>query len=80
MVEDGDILPSFGGGVEVPLACQGPTRKRADRQAPFEDTVDETDGSPALHGGNHDFFTFRRGMECAVCRQSARIWCTTCLV
>ena len=40
----------------------------------------EPDGSPALHGGSHDFFTFRRGMECAVCKQSVRIWCNTCLV
>ena len=29
VADDGDILPSFG-GVEVPLACQAPTRKRAD--------------------------------------------------
>ena len=50
MADDGDILPSFG-GVEVPLACQAPTRKRADRQAPSEDTVIEPNGSPALHGG-----------------------------
>ena len=27
VADDGDILPSFG-GVEVPLACQAPTRKR----------------------------------------------------
>ena len=79
LADDGDILPSFGGS-EVPLACQGPTRKRADRQAPSEDTVVEPDGTPPQHGGNHDFFTFRRGMDCAVCRQSARIWCKTCLV
>ena len=79
MADDGDILPSFG-GLEVPLACQAPTRKRADRRAPSEDIVVEPNGSPALHGGNHDFFTFRRGMECAVCRQSMRIWCNTCLV
>ena len=36
--DDGDILPSFWGS-EVPLACQGPTRKRADRQAPSEDKL-----------------------------------------
>ena len=80
--DDRDILPSFGGS-EVPLACQGATRRRADRQAPSEDTkgtVVEPDGSPAPHGGNPDFFTFRRGMDCAVCRQSVRIWCNTCLV
>ena len=40
----------------------------------------EPDGSPAQHGGNHDFFTFRRGMDCAVYRQSMRIWCNTCMV
>ena len=57
VADDGDILPSFGGS-EVPPACQGPTRKRADRQAPSQVTVVESDGSPALHGGNHDFFTF----------------------
>ena len=79
VVDDGDILPSFGGS-EVPLACQGATRKRADRQALSEDTLVEPDGSPAQHGGNHDFFTFRRGIDCAVCRQSMRIWCNTCLV
>ena len=80
--DDGDILPSFGGS-EVPLACQGATRRRADRQAPFEHsegTVVEPDGSPAQHGGNHDFFTFRRGMDCAVCRQSVRISCNKYVV
>ena len=82
VADDGDILPSFGGS-EVPLACQGATRRRADRQAPSEHTegtLVEPDGSPAQHGGNHDFFTFRRGMDCAMCRQSVRIWCNTCLV
>ena len=39
-----------------------------------------SDGSPPQHGGNHDFFTFQRGMDCAVCRQSVRMWCNTCLV
>ena len=77
VAHDGDILPSFG-GLEVPLACQGPTRNRAYRQAPSEDTLVEPHGS--LQGGNHDLFTFRGGMECAVCRQSVRIWCNTCLV
>ena len=75
VADNGDILRSFG-GLEVPLACQGATRKQADRQAPSEDTDDtvvEPDGSRAKHGGNHDFFTFRRGMDCAVCRQSVRI-------
>ena len=57
MADNGDILPPFG-GVEVPLACRAPTRKRADRQAPFDDIVVERDGRLALHGGNHDFFTF----------------------
>ena len=82
VADDGDILPSFGGSEEQ-LACQGATRKRAERQAPSEnseDTVVEPDGSPAQHGGNHDFFTSRRGMDCAVCRQSVRISCHTCLV
>ena len=79
VADDGDILPSFG-GLEVQPACQGPTRKRADRQAPSEDTVVKPDGSPAQHGGNHDFFTFRRGMDYAVCRPSVRMCCNTCLV
>ena len=82
VAEDGDILPSFG-GLEVPLACQRATGRHADRQAPLEDTggtVVEPHGSPAQHAGNHDFFTFRRGMDCAVSRQSVRIWCNTCLV
>ena len=82
VADDGDILPSFGGS-EVPLACQGATRRHADRQAPSEHTegtLVEPDGSPAQYGGNHDFFTFRSGMDCAVCRQSVRIWCNTCLV
>ena len=82
MADDGDILPSFGAS-EVPSACQGATRRRAHRQAPSEHTegtLVEPDGSTAQHGGNHDFFTFRRGMDCAVCRQSVRIWCNTSLV
>ena len=60
VADNGDILPLFGGS-EVPLACQGATRRRADRQAPSEHTegtLVEPDGSPAQHGGNHDFFTF----------------------
>ena len=79
VADDGDILPSFGGS-EVPVACQGPTRKWADRQAPYEDTVVEPDGRPAQHGRHHVFITFRRGMDCAVCRQRVRIWCNSCLV
>ena len=57
VADNGDILISFG-GVEVPLACQALARKRTNQQAPSEDIVVEPDGSPALHGGNHDFFTF----------------------
>ena len=82
VADDGDILPSFAGS-ELQLACQGATRKRADWQAQSEDTegtVVEPHGSHAQHGGNHDFFTFRRGMGCAVWRQSVRILCNTCLV
>ena len=67
VADDVFILPYFG-GVEVVLACQAPTRKPADQQAPSETIVVEPDSSRALHGGNHDFFTFRRGMECALCR------------
>ena len=80
VADDGDILPSFGGRrchwlVKAPQAN--------DQEAPSEDTDDtvvEQDGSPAQHRGNHDFFTFRRGIDCAVCRQSLRIWCNTCLI
>ena len=79
VADDGDTLPTFG-GLEVPLASQGPTRRRADRQAPSKDTVVEPDGSAAQHGGNHDFFTLCRGMDRALCRQSVRFWCNTCLV
>ena len=67
------------GRLELPPAGQAPTRKRADQQAPSEDIMVQPDGSRALHGGNHDFFTFQRGMECAVCEQSMRIWCNTCV-
>ena len=38
------------------------------------------DGTPDSHAGNHDFITFRRGMECATCKKGVRIWCNTCLV
>ena len=38
------------------------------------------DGAPDSHAGNHDFITFRRGMECATCKKEVRIWCNTCLV
>ena len=38
------------------------------------------DGTPDSHAGNHDFITFRRGTECATCKQVVRIWCNTCLV
>ena len=38
------------------------------------------DGTPDSHAGNHDFITFRRGMECATCKKEVRIWSNTCLV
>ena len=36
---------------------------------------------PNAQAGNHDFIIpFRRGMQCATCKQVVRIWCNTCLV
>ena len=32
------------------------------------------------HASNHDFITFRRGMQCATCKQVVGIRCNTCLV
>ena len=78
MADDGNMLPYFW-GVETPLGGQVPTGKRA--QWPKADvvTVVAPDGSPYVHVGNLDFFTFWRGVQCPTCGQSVGICCNICL-
>ena len=79
MADDGDNLPFFG-GPGTPPASRTPSRKGTQRhQADVVRTV-APDGTPDSHAGNHDFITFRRGMECATCKKKVPMWCNTCLV
>ena len=77
VADDGNILPVFGG---LDGATKAPSGKGAERHKVDAVTIVAPDGTPDTHAGNHDFFTFRRGTECATCKQSVRIWCNTCLV
>ena len=43
-------------------------------------TVVAPDGTLDTDAGNHDHIMFRKGMQCATCKQVVRIWCNTCLV
>ena len=79
VADDGDNLPFFG-GPGTPLASTAPSGKGTERrQADVVRTV-APDGTPDSHAGNHDFITFRGGMECATCKKEVRIWCNTCVV
>ena len=79
VADDGDIVPFFG-GPGTPLASTAPSRKGTERhQAGVVSTV-APDGTLDSHAGNHDFITFRRGMQCARCKAVVRIWCNTCPV
>ena len=79
MAHDGGILPFFG-GPGTPQTSTAPSRKGTERHKLDVVTIVAPGGNPGTHVGNHDFITFRRGMQCATCRQVARICCNTCLV
>ena len=64
VADDGDSVPFFG-GPGTPLSSTAASGKDTERhQADVGSTV-APDGTPDSHAGNHDFITFRRGMECA---------------
>ena len=63
MLSDGHILPVFE-GLDTPLATKAPSRKGDERHKVDVVTIVEPNCTPDTHAGNHDFFTFRRGMEC----------------
>ena len=77
--DDGDIPPVFG-RLDAPLATKAPSGKGAKQHKVHVVTIVAPDGTPETHVGSHDFFTFRRGIECATCKQSACMCCNTCLV
>ena len=79
MADDGDILPFFG-GPGTPLTSTAPSGKGTERHRADVVTVVAPHGTPDSHAGHHGFITFRRGMQCATCKQVVRIWCNTCLV
>ena len=79
VADDGDNLPFFG-GPGTPLASTAPPGKGTERHQADVVRIVAPDGTPDSHAGNHDFITFRRGMECATCKKEVRIWCNTCLV
>ena len=64
VANDGNMVP-FCGWVEMPPASKAPTRKRAQRHKADVGTAIALHGSLDTHAGDHDFFTFRRGMRCA---------------
>ena len=79
VADDGDSLPFFG-GPGTPLSSTAPSRKGTERHQADVVSIVAPDGTPDSHAGNHDFITFRTGMECATCKKEVRIWCNTCLV
>ena len=79
VADDCDILLFFG-GPGTPLASTAPSRKGTERHKVDVVTVVALDGTPDTHTGNHDFITFRRGMQCTTCKRVVCIWCNTCLV
>ena len=79
VADDSDILP-FLGGPGTPLTSTAPSEKGTEWHGADVVTVVAPDGTPDSHAGNHDFITFRRGMQCATCKQVVRIWCNTCPV
>ena len=79
VADDGDSLPFFG-GPGTPLSSTAPSGKGTERHQADVVSIVAPDGTPDSHAGNHDFITFRRGMECATCKKEVRIWCNTCLV
>ena len=79
MVDNGDIVPFFG-GPGTPPTSMAPCGKGTERHKVDVVTTVAPDGTPDAHAGNHDFIIFRRGMQCATCKQVVCIWCNTCLV
>ena len=79
VADDGDSLPFFG-GPGTPLSSTAPSGKGTERHQADVVSIVAPDGTPDSHAGNHDFITFRRGMECATCKKEVRMWCNTCLV
>ena len=79
VADDGDILPFFG-GTGTSLTSAAPSGKGTERHRADVVTTVAPNGTLDSHAGNHDFITFRRGTQCATCKQVVRIWCNTCLV
>ena len=79
VADDGDILPFFG-GPGTPLTSTAPSGKGTERHRVDVVTIVAPDGTLDSHLGNHDFITFRRGRQCATCKQVVRICRNTCLV
>ena len=81
VVADGANITLFRGGgrVETPLASKAPFGKHGERHKADVVTIVAPDHSLGMHVGNHDFFTFWRGMVCATCGRSVPIWCNKCL-
>ena len=79
VVDDGDIVPFFG-GPGTPRSSTTPSGTGTERhQADVVSTV-ALDATPNSHAGIHDVITFCKGTECATCKKVVRIWCNTCPV
>ena len=72
VADDGAIVPLFG-GPGAPLAAKRPLGKSAERHKVDAVTFVAPHGTPYTQARNHDFLTFRRGMECATCKHLLRI-------
>ena len=79
VVDDGDILPFFG-GPGTPLTSTAPSGKGTERHHADVVSTVAPDWTRDSHAGIHSFITFRRGTQCATCKEVVHIWCNTCLV
>ena len=77
VADDGDIVLFFG-GPGTPLTSTAPSGKGTERHSADVVTTVAPDGTRGSHARNHDFITFRTGMQCAPCKQVVCILCDTC--
>ena len=79
VADDGDILPIVGGPGTL-VTSTAPSAKGSKPHKVDVVTLVAPHGNPDTHACNHDLITFRRGMQCATCKEVVRVWCNTCLV
>ena len=65
MADDGDVLPMFG-GEERPLGSAAPAVRHGDGETAEAMWLQQQMIPPMSNAGNHDFFTFCKGMQSLV--------------